>query len=599
MDISNAVSGIKNALGIGSDIDPRPTIGDRFPELKLSMKDDDLLSLTKKWKSSSDNITSKYSDTWKENIAYWKGKQDDGASSDEAKKMENRIFSGFETFLPILTRQKPDPIVSLADKKERQMIDTQEEQTDDIDVSELLQSKLQDLNDTEKIKLKMKTSGRYWGLYQIAVAETKWDVEEDRPRVDILKATQCLFDSEGTIEEGRYTGKFLGKYVTDTANDMIKKFPAKEKFIKEQIETDLDTKITYIEWWTDEFKFWEWPGKEILDKMKNPHWNEDEDVQTFDEVGNPIEEVEEGFNHFKSRRMPFAFLSVYNIGNSVIDDTGIIQQSIPNQDTVNKRIRQIDKNTDNQNNSVAFFGLDEQQAAKALRQLRKGGAVTFTDKTQQGFERVGGTPLTGDVYSDKTQNAQAIDSNFATNAVTRGEQTNDQTVRGKIITRASDESRIGFISEYLEQYIDVIYNQITQLYYVYDDDFKEVIRTQNPGQLIVSVKEGSMIPKDPLTQRNEAIDLYTAGAMDILTLYERLEVENPKEVAKRTVLQQLDPQTYLTEVLDFSPQQAQTPQEGMEVPVEGEVPLETQPEAPQAMPEDVLGTIPLEQIDQT
>ncbi|MEK7091755.1 MAG: hypothetical protein AAB900_02080, partial [Patescibacteria group bacterium] len=61
---------------------------------------------------------------------------------------------------------------------------------------------------------------------------------------------------------------------------------------------------------------------------------------------------------------------------------------------------------------------------------------------------------------------------------------------------------------------------------------------------IVSVKEGSLIPKDRLTERNEAIDLWGAQAIDPLTLAERLEDPNPQEFTKRLVLWKLNPMMY-------------------------------------------------------
>src|SRR6185503_12476817 len=108
-----------------------------------------------------------------------------------------------------------------------------------------------------------------------------------------------------------------------------------------------------------------------------------------------------------------------------------------------------------------------------------------------------------------------------------------------------DESRIGLISEYLEQVADEIFNWYVQLMYVYYDEphtiavLGQQMATQYftlsqqdfIGNLTVSVKEGSLIPKDSLTKRNEAIELWGAGAIDPITLFERLEDPNPHQRA--------------------------------------------------------------------
>ena len=62
--------------------------------------------------------------------------------------------------------------------------------------------------------------------------------------------------------------------------------------------------------------------------------------------------------------------------------------------------------------------------------------------------------------------------------------------------------------------------------YVFDPEIQTI-----QSELKVSVKEGSMIPKDSLTRRNEAIDLYTAGALAPIDLFRRLEDPNPEQTA--------------------------------------------------------------------
>ena len=79
----------------------------------------------------------------------------------------------------------------------------------------------------------------------------------------------------------------------------------------------------------------------------------------------------------------------------------------------------------------------------------------------------------------------------------------------------------------------------------------ETVEIQNSDlnrKLTVSVKEGSMIPKDPLTQANQAIDLFQAGALDPITLHERLDDPNPRETVKKLVTFQSNPSSLFPEV---------------------------------------------------
>jgi len=115
-------------------------------------------------------------------------------------------------------------------------------------------------------------------------------------------------------------------------------------------------------------------------------------------------------------------------------------------------------------------------------------------------------------------------------------------VRGKILNKGMDTDRIGGgVSEYLEQFADDIYNWILQLLYVYDDDFQFPPGVK-PPKLNISVKEGSLLPKDSTTIANQAIELSAAGKMSTLDLYKRLEYPNPEEMAANAWLEINAPQ---------------------------------------------------------
>jgi hypothetical protein len=61
-------------------------------------------------------------------------------------------------------------------------------------------------------------------------------------------------------------------------------------------------------------------------------------------------------------------------------------------------------------------------------------------------------------------------------------------------------------------------------------------------KVIVSVKEGSLLPKDSTTQANQAIELTLAGKMALVDLYKKLEDPNPEERAANVWLEINAPQ---------------------------------------------------------
>jgi hypothetical protein len=124
---------------------------------------------------------------------------------------------------------------------------------------------------------------------------------------------------------------------------------------------------------------------------------------------------------------------------------------------------------------------------------------------------------------------------------------NEKTVRGKIEIKGQDVDRLGLVIEQIEQFVDHLYNLAVQTIYVYYDEEKAsralgperaarymaLLKSGPSRRLIVSVKEGSTVPQDPLLRRNEAIDLWAAGAIDPETLFERLSFPNPQEMAAK------------------------------------------------------------------
>lgn len=80
-----------------------------------------------------------------------------------------------------------------------------------------------------------------------------------------------------------------------------------------------------------------------------------------------------------------------------------------------------------------------------------------------------------------------------------------------------------------------------------------------------------MIPQDPLTKRNEAIDLWNAKAIDPVTFFERLDFPDPEEAARKMLQYQLDPASAFAELGGVPPMMP-----GQPAP-EGVVPMQLPP----------------------
>lgn len=541
-------------------------VSELLPELKLSMDDEELINLKRKWEKAWEQYEPEIRKAQKESEEYWLGLQHPGAEYAAGNRplTDNLIFESLETYLPLATKNNPEPMV-LADNTELGN-----------ETADATQKMLVHQADRLRMKLKLKRVARYWALYLLGVGKLGWDYAENDVTMVVPRPQKIILDPNATINDDmEYTGEYIGEHRKDTAKTLIVRFPKKKEFLSEEVHGKLSTELQYIEWWTDDYVFWTYKN-EVLGKAKNPHWNYAQKKQVMDNYGK-IQEVEvPGKNYFKTRKKPYVFLSVFNLGKRPHDDTTLILQNLSKQDLINKRQRQIDRNADGMNGGWAISGeksgLEREQAGPAIEAARKGGGLWIPrGNPHEAVVRMTGTGLPADIFNQLEDNRQEMRNSFGTRGSTPEGTENEKTVRGKLITRGQDGDRIGGgTSEYLEQFAEQCFKWIVQLMYVYYDEphsaaiigqekaqeYFKLSNEQFGPELTITVKEGSLIPKDSLTKANQAIDLAEAGLMDPLTLYTRMDDANPKEVAGRTMLFKADPNAYMAKYFpDMVPQQ--------------------------------------------
>lgn len=565
-------------------------------ELTLEMEDEQLIQTKNEWIKKWEN-NAKVSDlTENQKVIenYWKGKH----FSDTGEKRplaDNLIFQAEETFLPLISRENPEPSVQSADNSE-----------EGAKLSYRVQKMLQYQADRLKFKIKLQQVGRFWSLYMLGVAKIAWDQTTNDISLTALRPQQLILDPDGYIEGCEYKGKYIGEYRSEEASDAIKRFPEQKEFITEFVDGKLGTKITYIEWWTDEYMFWTLKDKVLL-KSKNPHWNYEKQEPITDELGNTTMQQIPGKNHFDVPKKPFIFLSVFNLGVQPWDETNIILQNISLQDLVNKRLKQLDKNADYTNNGILVSGdsFDKGEASRVAEALRSGQTVWVpSGDVNRAVNRTTAPPMPNHVYETLNDYRNELQNIFGVRGVTPQGTMDEKTVRGKIVIKGQDADRMSLIVSHLEQFADDIYNWFVQLMYVYydmphvaavlgEEKALEYIQLQSSdftSKLIIGVSPGSMLPKDQLTKANQAIDLWSADAIDPISLYEMLDFPNPREQAMKLMLWKSNPMA-----LFGGGQQPQQMQPGMPAQPQ-EAPTANPPE--QQMPQDnqdILNQVPVPQ----
>lgn len=525
-------------------------IDEQKPLLSLDIEDSELVKISNTWKKEFDNYFEKIKERGETNYNYWKGEQY-ASKQEDNRGVDNVIFEAVETLLPIISRQNPEPTVEAEATPEGDW------------VAEMTNKILVAKGDETCLKSKIKTSSRHWMLYFLGCFKMGWDESINDMFIQDIDPRSLILDPKGTFSGGEFKGSYIGEYKKATAKDLADSFPDFADEIGASVDGNLGTSIGYYEWWTNEYVFWRYRDV-ILDKRVNPYWNGNENKDGMDKMGQPFEEKVPGVNHFATPKMPFSFLTVFNTGKQPHDETSLIEQAIPLQDIVNKRLRQIDKNADDTNNGWVFSqAFTEEQAKTALSAMRNGGAIrAASDVITDSVMRFPAPALANFVYQDLLDKREQIYNIMGVRGSTPQGIISERTVRGKIEIKGQDVDRLALVIEQVEQFVDYTFNLMVQTIYVYYTPemaarflgaenaarYIQALKNGPSRRLLVSVKEGSTIPKDALTERNEAMDMWAQKAIDPVTLYEKLQFSDPNDAAKKLLTYQLNPEQTLVEL---------------------------------------------------
>lgn len=324
----------------------------------------------------------------------------------------------------------------------------------------------------------------------------------------------------------------------------------------------MGTKVTYTEWWTDEYCFSTYKD-EVLDKHKNEYFLYAEETGEMDELGMPI--FSSPRNHFASPKKPYTFLSVFSLQEQPHDITGLIEQNIPNQNKISKRTEQIDNNVSQSNNGIAFSELNfNQQTAKQAADALTNGVgkvlVPAGGPISEAIVRIPASSFPDAAFKDLENSEEHLRSSWGIQGISSQPQTTDQTARGMILNQSHDTSRIGGgIGDAVEQVARNVFNWLVQLYCVFYDEkhfaavmgigkavqYAEISARDIDRQLIVTISPNSMKPKDEISTVNMAQTLFKIGAIGPKVLLETLDFPNPDDAAADGILYKTDPNLYM------------------------------------------------------
>ena len=473
---------------------------------------------------------------------------------------DNIIWQNLEQRIAIAAGRMPDIIVTPADE-------TPEKVKSAKSLEKVLDVKVK--NDVSKRLVK--DGLRNLHLWLKGAIKVRWDKNRG-PNGDyvfeLVRPTRFGMDHTATIPHDGFTAdnmEMIYEWIEEPVGLIVSKYPAKKDELFKLIgiirgtPRQLVAKIKYLEvhfsWFGNDGKLIEgvaWRYKSlILGKSKDPNWDwegYEKATDTMDEQGNATVDTIY-HNHFDRPRKPYIFFTYQNLGRSPVDDTSAVEQAIPIQRIVNKRGRQITEISDRAVPKIAFAGMyiDKEEARRVTNDPDEHIWLQGADDIRKAVVVIPANATPPILYQDLVGNRSQIDSKFATHATTRGEAAPNESGISKQITREGDlvaaddlssivvERVIYEMANWAVQMMKLNYDKPHMIKNVGRDGeliFNELTQDKIDDGIAVNVKSSSV---DKQTRRADALQLAARKAIDPLTLYEDLDVSNPKERAKRLI----------------------------------------------------------------
>lgn len=520
----------------------------------IDSKDDDLIETFELWLKESTTYHDEIKKSQEKSLEYYNGNQTDrdAIPTHEPNTVENRIFEGVETLVPVATANAHQFIVLPGSDNEKAVSKAEK-------LQKVLTRKFQTLNIQEKLEWTTRDMLLMrFGVLKYCWSETKddIDVEYKDPRniyVPKLK-TRDPYEVPYLIELQEYSEKEMEEYFPEA--DLEELGQGVLSGSKTGQGENAHNRKTYKVWevWTDEMVAWIC-NKEVLEKKPNPYWDfegdEKKEVVSITKEGKLKRKPRMFFrNHLDRPEKPFVFFATFNASDGPLPETSLAEIAIPLQDDINTQKRQIQFNLRQMGNGQAIIDSDAMSEEEAANITNETGLIIRGEGIASGskFKREPGLPLPNSHFANLQHSEATFDNILGTHSATRG-QAQAKTLGQDMLSRQQDYSRIDLITRVLNRGVNRLANGLVQLMKLYytDTHVIKILGEENTVEFIklnrddiedhieIEVKDGNTLPMDEVQLRNEAVQLWQLQALDPVTLYERLKFPNPEKAAERLI----------------------------------------------------------------
>lgn len=458
--------------------------------------------------------------------------------------VENRVFESIETIVPIVTANAHSFLVLPASDNEKS-----------VDKANKLGKVLDRKYQTLEMQRKLEEVTRDILLKRFGVMKWVWDEVLDDVDIKVIDPKNIFIPKLKVPANDLYYKIELQEY---TKAEMLEYFP-KIKIDEFMPSSTPETRepqrfgksYKVYEVWTNEMVAW-FCNDQMLEKKPNPYWDFEGTEKTKREPGKKRSTKELVYkNHLDRPTDPYVFFSTFNPGGDPVADISLVEVAIPLADAINVEKRKIIDNLRRLGNGQVYVDDDamSQELADNITDevglIIRGQGVASQNKVR----REPGVPLPSGHFEDLLHSENTFDNLMGVHAVTRG-ASGQKTLGQDIISRQQDYTRVDLLTRVLNRGVARLANglvQLMKLYYTAPKvikilgeegavEFITLTQKDIEDHVEIFVKSGQNLPMDKVSLRTEAVQLWQLGALDPVTLFERLDQPNPAKQAERLIL---------------------------------------------------------------
>lgn len=518
---------------------------DNIDTFDITSKEDELLKTFEAWLKESQTYHDHLLKFQKISQEYYIGNQTDrDLITSNTNTVENRIFEAVETIVPIVTAHAHQFQVLPGSEDDEAMTRANN-----------LQKVLARKYETIEMQRKLEQVTRHILCYRFGVMKWEWSYEKDDVDVRVIDPRMILVprmqvdphDLPYKIEIQEYTKKEMEEYFPETKIDDL----APESVI-DVGKKEMSKKLYRVyEVWTNEMVAW-FCSKKLLEKKANPYYDFEGEEKAYikrdGKKGAKIAKKLVFSNIFDRPTDPYVFFTTYAIGEDPFGSTSLVEVGIPIQDSINTQKRRIIDNLRRMGNGQVYIDSDAMSQEESDNITDEVGLIIRGEgvASQNKIKREPGTPLPTAHFSNLQHSEMVFDNIMGVHGATRG-TAQAATLGQDIMSRQQDYTRVDLITRVLNrgvarlamglvQLMKMFYTETQVVKIIGEEGAVEFVRLNRDDindYIEIIVKSGDNLPMDKISLRTEAVQLWQLGALDPVTLFERLDFPNPARAAER------------------------------------------------------------------